>query len=157
MFGKPQTLRQKNAEERQCLCGKKFISSACCTMPPTFPPTASPVSQWALPITKDIRTGESVSVVGVEMAGWVGGKETGCQLQKKNTFLLISDTKWQTGRKCTEYVHLGFGKLMSRQEHPGTTPTTKLLWDDRSQVELLNCLQMQALRETFNELKNPLC
>jgi hypothetical protein len=83
--------------------------------------------------------------------------------KKKNTFFFFffffaynatSDTKWQTGEKCTEYEHLEFGKLMSRQEHPGTTPQTKRLGDHRSQVELLNCLKIQALREKFDELKS---
>lgn len=50
---------QNDTEERQCLCGKKCISSTCCAITPTMPPTAFPVSQGVLPITKDRRTGDS--------------------------------------------------------------------------------------------------
>lgn len=87
LFGKPQTLRLNNAEKTQCLRGKEFSSSTCCTIPPTSPPTASPVSPSN---NQGRKNGENVFVVGVEMAGCVGGKETGCQLQGgKITFLLI--------------------------------------------------------------------
>lgn len=99
LFGKPQTLRLNNAEKTQCLRGKKFSSSTCCTIPPTSPPTASPVSPSN---NQGHKNGENVFVVGVEMAGCVGIKETGCQLQGgKNhffTYHATSDTKWQTGR-----------------------------------------------------------
>lgn len=50
--------------------------------------------------------------------------------------------------KSAQTVPLGLGRLVS-----STTVTTTLLWDDKPQAELFNCLQVQAFRETFNELQ----
>ena len=71
--------------------------------------------------------------------------------EKKNICLFpynaTSDTKCQLEKRA-QIVPLGFGKLMS-----STTMTTRLLWDDRPQAELFNCLQVQAFGEKFNELQ----
>lgn len=114
IFGKSQLLRQNNTEESQCLCGKKFIST-CCTITPTFPPTTSPVSQWVLPLTKDIRTGESVygrrewrrQSESRWQRNWLSASE-----KDNKPFLLIMLQVTLSGKlaKGAEYVHLGFRK-----------------------------------------------